>query len=82
MNAEWFTLGFLTFAFLVSNVFWARVCLQLTNRVMSRNYFDVAQGDRVGMNKPMPSVVRSSEPVFDPEDVRQAEQLNSVFANI
>jgi len=81
LSAEFFTLGLLSVIVLASNIYWARICLQLTNRLMSRNYFDVAQGDRVGREK-KPKIMDEPESIYDPEDMRQAEQLNSVFGNL
>jgi hypothetical protein len=81
VSVEFFALGLVSFLLLASNVFWARHCLMLTNRIMSRNYFDVAQADSV-KRRQQPKVSDEPEMIYDPEDVRQAVQLNSVFANI
>ena len=79
MNGEYFTLGLLAVVLLATNIFWARYCLHLTNRIMSRNYFDVATAER---KVTKPKVSDEPEMVFDPEDERQAENINSIFGMV
>lgn len=79
MNVEAFTLGLLAVVLLATNIFWAKHCLQLTNRIMSRNYFDVATAERI---KPQPKVSDEPEMVFDPEDERQAQSINSIMGMV
>lgn len=65
----------LFFAFLASNIFWAVVCLKLTNRLMSRNYHEF-----VGATKKVAPKKRAD--IDDGPDAfaeAQAEQLNSLM---
>lgn len=74
MNIDYFIIGILVALMVGQNVFWANVCLKLTNRIMSRNYLEVAQADR----KPVPfkPIVEDDS---DPTAERQAKELNSIM---
>lgn len=81
MNAEIVTLILLAILIVGSNAFWAYTCMQLTNRLMSRNYFEYTQG-KVNL-KPLRPQTRKQpnedELVVDPEDDRQARDMNSLM---
>lgn len=71
---EYVLFGTLVALTLSSNIFWAIVCLKLTNRIMSKNYFDLAQADR----KPQaPTLV--VDDLSDPVAERHAKELNSIM---
>lgn len=80
MNIDYFLIGFMLVLIVAQNIFWARYCLMLTNRIMSRNYAEVVQVER--QNKVVPPRVDKSEEVIDPEDQRQAMNLNSMFGMV
>lgn len=80
MNIEAFVIGVLVVVMIAQNVFWAKHCLQLTNRIMSRNYFDVAQADRV--KRTLSKISDEPETIFDPEDQRQALAINSMLGMV
>ena len=59
---------------IASNVYWALVCLKLTNRLMSKNYGEFIQAERKPMNlKPPP------EDTSDPVAERHARAMNSMI---
>lgn len=60
---------------IAQNVFWAVICLKLTNRVMSRNYQEIAQADK----KPEPFRPMIADDEADPVAERQAKELNSIM---
>lgn len=64
-----------------TNVFWAYHCMQLTNRLMSRNYFEYTQGkNNLKMRRPQTrQQPNEDELVIDPEDERQAKDMNSLL---
>lgn len=60
-----------------SNIFWATVCLKLTNRLMSRNYAELVQVSKKPTRlKPIP------EDMSDPVAERHAKELNSLMGVI
>ena len=64
----------LTVALLGSNIYWAWVCLKLTNRLMSRNYGELVQADnKPKLIKPLP------EDMSDPIAERHAKEMNSMM---
>lgn len=74
---EPFVVGILTVLLIAQNIFWARVVLMLTNRLMSRNYAELKQAE----NKPAaPALVQDDG--RDPEAERQAQELNSMFGMV
>lgn len=74
---EPFVVGILTVLLIAQNIFWARVVLMLTNRLMSRNYAELKQAE----NKPAaPTLVQDDG--RDPEAERQAQELNSMFGMV
>ncbi len=62
---------------IASNIYWASVCLKLTNRLMSRNYGELIQSERKPtLIKPPP------EDMSDPVAERNAEHMNSLMGAI
>lgn len=58
-----------------SNIYWASICFKLTNRLMSRNYFEFKQSER----KPIKS---KPELVIDEPDEyaeAQAREINTLM---
>lgn len=64
---------------IAQDIFWAIICIRLTNRIMSRNYAEVVQADL--LKKPAP-VKPSEDALTDPESERQANELNRLFGVI
>ena len=57
-----------------SNIFWAVVCLKLTNRLMSRNFGEYVQA----LNKPK-RLKPILEDMSDPVAERHASEMNSII---
>lgn len=77
MSFEYFALGVLTVVLIASQVFWMKLVINLANRIMSRNYFEVVQAENLKTKRPELNL----EPDFkiDPADERQAAELNSLL---
>ncbi len=59
---------------IASNLFWANICLKLTNRLMSRNYGELLQAENKPQHlKPVP------EDMSDPVAERHAADMNSLI---
>lgn len=82
MNIDFFIIGVLTVLLLGQHVFWSRTVLQLTNRLMSRNYYDFKQAEQVGKPRPASPSVDPDQLVIDPIDQRQADEMNSIIGVI
>lgn len=78
MSPEYFIIGVLTVLMIAQNVFWARVCLNLTNRIMSRNYAELKQAE----HKPAAPVLPLKDDEHDPVAERQATELNAMFGMV
>lgn len=78
MNIEYFIIGILTFILVSQQVYWARICYQLTNRIMSRNYAELRQAEA----KPTVSRPVKDENAHDPFAENQAKELNSLFGMV
>lgn len=72
---EYFIIGILVALIVGQNIFWSHICLKLTNRIMSRNYMEVLQGER----KPINDAPMIAEDDADPIAERQAMELNSIM---
>lgn len=83
MSAEWFCVGLLLVLLIGCQVYWARIVMQLTNKLMSRNYFEYVQTKRLAEQ---PQVVReeskADDYLVDPEDERSAQSLNHIIGAI
>lgn len=75
---EYFIIGILTVLLLGQQVYWAKICYQLTNRIMSRNYSELKQAEA------KPTVLRplKDEDAHDPFAENQAKELNSLFGMV
>lgn len=62
-------------AFMASNVFWAVVCLKLTNRLMSRNYHEFASATKKVAPRKRVDIDEGPDAFAE----AQAEQLNSLM---
>ncbi len=62
---------------IASNIYWASVCLKLTNRLMSRNYGELIQAT----NKPT-NLMSAPEDMSDPVAERHAKEMNSLMGVI
>lgn len=74
---EWFIVGILIVLMIAQNIFWAKICLKLTNRIMSRNYAELRQAEQTPV---------SSRPLQEEEvDLfaeKQARELNSMLGMV
>ncbi len=71
---SYFIIGVLIALMIGQNVFWANVCLKLTNRLMSRNYGELIQAtNKPAQLKPFP------EDTSDPVAERNARDMNSMI---
>lgn len=80
MSIDYFSLGLISFLLLGSNVFWAKHCAKLTDKLMSRDFADYVQAEkyRTTVNKKTSDIVNDDD-VIDPRDEAQAQQLNSML---
>jgi hypothetical protein len=78
MSLEYFVIGFLCFLILAQNVFWAKVCFNLTNRIMSRDYSELRQAEAPQRIVPL----KPAEDEHDPIAERQAQELNAMFGMV
>lgn len=80
-EASWFVVGILVVLLLGQNVFWAKVCLNLTNRLMARDFQDFSHGTKIQKTKPESAtpIKPLDDEVIDPESLRQASELNTMF---
>lgn len=76
--SDGYVLILLSILLFVTNAFWAYNCMQLTNRLMSRNYFEFTQGKMNLKTKPQTHQAFQIEGL-DPETERQAKELNSLM---
>ena len=77
MSAEYFLLGLLSFTFLATNIFWARMVRDMTARLMSRNHYEFVQAEK--LKTPRAAVKLSEDEAIHPDDERQAQHLNSIL---
>lgn len=63
---------------LATNIFWAKVCLSLINRLMSKDFSEFAYYSKIKENDKSVGVPEESA-TSDPESERQAKELNSLF---
>lgn len=71
---DYFIIAALIALMIAQNVFWANVCLKLTNRLMSRNYGELIQATNKPADlKPVP------DDMSDPIAERHARDMNSMI---
>lgn len=75
---ENFIICALVILLIAQNLFWAKICLNLTNRIMSRNYAELRQADA----KPTQLRPVQDEEVTDPDAERQARELNTMLGMV
>jgi hypothetical protein len=80
MSIEHFTLGILTVLLIGQQVYWARVVLNLTNKLMSRNYSEYVQAEKFKNEPRLRMENKPDDYAIDPEDERKANELNALFA--
>jgi hypothetical protein len=81
MSAEAFALGILVVLMIAQNIFWARIVLSLSNRLMSRDFNEFAHAKKIEKQKPekLKPLPSFQEEAIDPEAERQANDLNTLF---
>lgn len=62
---------------LASNALWAFLCVQLMDRLMSRNYVEFKQGKQIGTASK--KAIAPDELVVDPIDAIQAQEMNTLM---
>lgn len=69
----------LSLLLVATNLFWAMLTLKLTNKLMSRSYYEYVQAEN--LKKPPKSNRKKelAEEEFDPIDVKQAQDMNSLM---
>ena len=60
-----------------TNIFWALTCFRLTDRLMSRNYQEFVQGER--LRKPTNVSAKPKVVLVDPIAEDNASKANSLF---
>jgi hypothetical protein len=78
VNVEAFALGILSVMLLASNVFWAKMVAMLTNKIMSRSYYEFRQAEKL-KDPPVRTESKEDDYMVDPEDERQAKELNAIL---
>lgn len=63
---------------LASNCLWAFLCIQLMDRLMSRNYVEFKQSKMIGKQQ-KPEKQDPEELVIDPIDALQAQEMNTMM---
>ncbi len=72
-----FIIGFLLFLILASNIYWARVCYQLVNRVMAKDYAEFKAYEQRA--KLPPNINIQPDLAIDQYAEKQALELNSLI---
>jgi hypothetical protein len=81
VNGDIFALGVLSVLLVGSNAFWAKIFFSLSNRLMSRSYYDFVQTEK--LKAPTKRAEKPTEEmVIDPIDEQQAQSLNSMFGMV
>lgn len=71
-------IGALFFLLVAQNIYWAKVCFGLTNRIMSRNYAELRQAE----HKPLELKAVPQAEEYDPVAEKQARELNSMLGMV
>lgn len=79
MNVELFVLGILSVLLVGSNVFWAKLHLTMADRLMSRNFFEFTQTEKLKTQVNVRRESKEDDFLIDPIDERQAQSLNATF---
>jgi hypothetical protein len=72
--------GVLVILLIGQQVYWGLITMQLTNKLMSRNYFEYAQVEKFREPPKAREESKEDDYLVDPEDERQAQALNSLVA--
>lgn len=79
MSTELTVILLLSCLVIVQHIYWSRIVNGLIDRLMSKNHFEYAQGQRHLKDKPPKTHLALQDEVIDPESDRQAQELNSLF---
>lgn len=79
MTAEWFIIGILLSLLIFQQGFWSFHMNKLMNKLMSRNYQDYIQGERLRKPTNVSKTPRNSA-VIDPIAERNASEANRLLA--
>jgi hypothetical protein len=77
MSLELFIIGILVALIIGTNAFWMKLTIDLTNRIMSRNYFEVVQADK--QKQKAPDILLPKDNDQDLYATNQAKELNSLI---
>lgn len=78
MDASLFVIGILVALLIGQQGFWFYIVFKLNDRLMSRNYSDYAQGERI--RRPRPASKAPDDAALDSESERMAREANRVFS--
>lgn len=79
MSIEHFIIGVLAALLIAQQLYWSRLFSHMTNKLMSRNYFEYAQVKKFEADKPLKPESKQDDYMVDPEDERQAQLANATF---
>ena len=76
---EWIVIGILVTLLLAQQAYWSLIVFKLNDKLMSRNYLEYAQGERI--KKPLKvAPFEPGEPALDDPIAREnAKRANSLF---
>ncbi len=77
-NLAYFTIGVLVALLIGQQGFWFYIVFKLNDRLMSRDFTEYAQGERIKKPRPVPKA--SIDAAFDPDAERMAREANQVFS--
>jgi hypothetical protein len=80
MTIEWSIILALVLLLVVQQIFWAKMCSGLLNKLMSRNYYEYAQAQ--ALKYPSAQKLQVVDDEVDPEAERQAREINSLMGMV
>lgn len=70
-------IGVLVLLIFIQNIYWMKICYDLNNKLMSRNYYEYNQVQALKFPKSDQHQMVQEEPDYDAE--RQARDINSLM---
>lgn len=81
MSAEFFMIGVLVVLLIGQQVFWSRLIAHMSAKLMSRNYYEYVQTEKLKNEKPALQLAPQDDEI-DPQDEAQAQKLNTMFGMV
>lgn len=75
---HWSVIGLLVLL-LASNIFWAKICYDLVNKLMSGSYYNYEAAKALKRPRVLKTQVDDDPMVIDPVDLKQAQEMNSLI---